>query len=94
MLWHMLTFVLWGALNPEESRLHLDWERLVFSLVESVLFAIIGLGFFALSYLVIQKFTPFSIRKEIEEDQNVALAVVLGAVIIGIAIIVAAPLRG
>jgi uncharacterized membrane protein YjfL (UPF0719 family) len=37
--------------------------------------------------------TPFSLRKEIEEDQNVALGVVLGAVVIGIAIIVAAAIR-
>jgi hypothetical protein len=38
--------------------------------------------------------TPLSLRKEIEEDQNVALCVVLGAVVIGIAIIVAAAIRG
>jgi uncharacterized membrane protein YjfL (UPF0719 family) len=34
------------------------------------------------------------LRKEIEEDQNVALGVVLGAVVIGIALIVAAAIRG
>ena len=33
---------------------------------------------------------PFSLRKEIEEDQNVALGVVIGAVILGLAHIIAA----
>ncbi len=72
----------------------MDWEKLLFALVESLIFTLIGLGLFAIAWGIIQKFTPFSIRKEIEEDQNVALGIVLGAVIIGIAIIVAAPLRG
>jgi hypothetical protein len=34
------------------------------------------------------------VRKEIEEDQNTALAVVIGAVIIGIAIVIAAAIQG
>ena len=51
-------------------------------------------AFFALAYLAIQKVTPFSLRKEIEEDQNVALAIVLGAVFLGIAIIIAAAMHG
>jgi putative membrane protein len=33
------------------------------------------------------KMTPFSIRKELEEDQNIALGIVMGAALIGIAII-------
>ncbi|MAC28960.1 MAG: hypothetical protein CMN31_12110 [Sandaracinus sp.] len=40
------------------------------------------------------KISPFSVRKEIEEDQNTALAVVMGSVILGIALIVAAAMLG
>jgi uncharacterized membrane protein YjfL (UPF0719 family) len=40
------------------------------------------------------KVAPFSVRKEIEEDQNTALAVLMGSVILGIAIIVAAAVQG
>ena len=47
-------------------------------------------GIFLAAFYVIVKVTPFSIRKEIEEDQNTALAVVIGAVIIGLALIVSA----
>jgi uncharacterized membrane protein YjfL (UPF0719 family) len=38
--------------------------------------------------------TPFSIRKEIEEDQNIALGIVIGAMLLGIALIIAAAING
>ena len=44
--------------------------------------------------LGINKVAPFSIRKEIEEDQNTALGIVIGSVIIGVAMIVSAALHG
>jgi putative membrane protein len=57
-------------------------------------FALIGLIVFALTFYIVVKVVPFSIRKEIEEDHNVALAIVLGAVFIGIAMIVSAAVHG
>jgi putative membrane protein len=63
-------------------------------LVTTVIFTLFGLLVFGLAYTVIVKATPFSIRKEIEEDQNVALAIVIGAVIIGISLIIAAAIQG
>ena len=60
----------------------------------AVVFAFIGLGLFGVTFLIIGKVSPFCIRKEIEEDQNSALAIVMGAVILGIAIIVAASIHG
>jgi uncharacterized membrane protein YjfL (UPF0719 family) len=38
--------------------------------------------------------SPFSVKKEIEEDQNSALAIIIGALIIGISIIIAAAING
>ncbi|MBI4956556.1 MAG: DUF350 domain-containing protein [Myxococcales bacterium] len=58
--------------------------------LSSLVFVAIGLVVFALAFWLITKVSPFSIRKEIEEDQNVALGIVIGAVIIGLAIIIAA----
>ena len=66
----------------------IDW--LLNALVSSIAFTALGLVLFGLAYLIVQKMTPFSIRKEIEEDQNTALAIVLAAIIIGIAMIVSA----
>ena len=62
--------------------------------VSSLVFSGIGIVLFALAYLIIVKASPFSIRKEIEHDQNVALAIVIASVILGIAIILAAAVSG
>lgn len=63
-------------------------------IVTTVVFVILGLIVFALAFLVIAKSTPFSVRKEIEEDHNVALAIVIAAVILGSALIIAAAVHG
>ena len=64
------------------------------SLLNVAVYTLAGLLLFALAFFVIGKATPFSIRKEIEEDQNVALAIVIGSVIIGIALIIVASIVG
>jgi uncharacterized membrane protein YjfL (UPF0719 family) len=69
-------------------------EQLGHSLLTTVCFVAVGLFFFAVAFFVIVKVTPFSIRKEIEDDQNTSLAIIIGSVIIGIAIIVAAAVHG
>ena len=70
------------------------FEELAPVLVTTAIFTAFGLLVFGLAYFIILKATPFSIRKEIEEDQNVALAVVIGAVIIGISLIISAAIQG
>lgn len=60
----------------------------------SLAWVALGMVLFALAFWVIVKVAPFSIRKEIEDDQNTALAVLIGAVILGIAHIVAAAIHG
>ena len=69
-------------------------EELTNVLVSTAIFTAFGLVVFGLAYTIIVKATPFSIRKELEEDQNTALAIVIGAVIIGIALIIAAAIQG
>jgi len=58
--------------------------------VTAIVFAALGLVAFCGSVWVITKLTPFSVRKEIEEDQNTSLAIIIGAMIIGMSIIIAA----
>lgn len=70
-----------------------DWlglPHLVRSLLGAAIFTLLGLVIFAISMMVVSRVAPFSIRKEIEEDQNVAVGVMLGAMMIGISIIIAA----
>jgi uncharacterized membrane protein YjfL (UPF0719 family) len=57
-------------------------------------FAVLGMALFGLAWIIVVKVSPFSIRKEIEEDQNTALGIILGSLIIGISIIIAAAVSG
>jgi uncharacterized membrane protein YjfL (UPF0719 family) len=63
-------------------------------ILAAIIFAAVGLVAFCASLWVISKITPFSLRKEIEEDQNTALGVIIGAMIIGMSIIIAAAIHG
>lgn len=56
----------------------------------SLFYTGLGVVIFLLAMFAMVKLTPFSIRKEIEEDQNVALGIVIGAVMLGLAHIIAA----
>ena len=69
-------------------------DQLVNLVVTTLVFSLVGILLFALAFFVIVKIAPFSTRKEIEEDQNTALAILIGSVIIGIALIVAAAVHG
>ena len=69
-------------------------DQLLNLLLTTLVFSLLGIILFALAFLIIVKIAPFSTRKEIEEDQNTALAILIGSVIIGIAVIVASAVHG
>ncbi len=69
-------------------------DQLLNLLVTTLVFSLLGIVLFAVAFIVIVKILPFSTRKEIEEDQNIALAILIGSVIIGIAVIVASAVHG
>lgn len=81
------------ALNPALA-LVVPMESILPIVVTTVVFVTIGLLVFALAFIIIAKATPFSVRKEIEEDHNVALAIVIASVILGSAMIIAAAIHG
>ncbi len=62
--------------------------------ISSAVFSGIGIIAFAVAFGLIVKFTPFSIRKEIEEDQNTSLGIIIAGVLIGIALIISAAVHG
>jgi putative membrane protein len=57
-------------------------------------YTVFGIVIFGVAFWLITKLVPFSMRKEIEEDQNTALAILVGAVLLGLAIIIAATIHG
>ncbi|HSV45014.1 MAG TPA: DUF350 domain-containing protein [Ramlibacter sp.] len=60
----------------------------------SIVYALIGVLVFWISFIVIDKLTPYKLWEEIVEKQNMALGVVVGAMCLGISVIVAAAIHG
>ena len=69
-------------------------DQLGEALVTTAAVSVVGLLVFCLAFFVMDKLSPFSLRKEIETDHNMAVAVIMAAVIIGIALIVASAVSG
>ena len=64
------------------------------AIVGSILYALIGVVVFWLSFVIIDLLTPYKLWEEIVEKQNQALALVVAAMALGISIIVAAAIHG
>lgn len=62
-------------------------------LVPTLVYFVVGLLLFGFSVWVMEKVAPFSIRKEIEEDQNDALGILMGSTLVSLAILLAAVMR-
>jgi putative membrane protein len=60
----------------------------------SILYALIGVAIFWLCFVIIDKITPYNLWEELVEKQNVALGIVVGAMALGVSIIVAAAVHG
>jgi uncharacterized membrane protein YjfL (UPF0719 family) len=69
-------------------------DELLPVLETTIVFVAIGLIVFAVAFLIVVLVAPFSVKKEIEEDQNISLAIIIGSVIIGIAMIISAAIHG
>jgi len=69
-------------------------DELMPVLITTIIFVAIGLVVFLLAFLLVVMLAPFSVKKEIEEDHNTSLAIIIGAIIIGIAMIIASAIHG
>jgi putative membrane protein len=67
-------------------------DQLLEVLVTTLIFVFIGILFFAVAYWILSRI--FNIHKEIEEDHNTALGIVIGSIMIGLALIIAAAIQG
>ncbi|KWT82621.1 MULTISPECIES: DUF350 domain-containing protein [unclassified Variovorax] len=72
--------------------LGIEWLRPA-AFLGSILYALIGVLMFWITFLLIDKLTPYDLWQEIVEKQNVALGVVVAAMSLGISIIVAAAIH-
>jgi putative membrane protein len=62
-------------------------------LLSSLIYALLGIVIFAFAFFLCDKLTPGELWKELIEKQNIALAIVAGAVAIGICMIVSAAIH-
>ncbi|MBV9773568.1 MAG: DUF350 domain-containing protein [Gemmatimonadetes bacterium] len=59
-------------------------------LLAALIYSLLGIVIFIVSFMLIDRLTPGSLWKEIIDEHNTALAVMVGAMSIGISIIIAA----
>lgn len=67
---------------------------LIRHLLAALIFSVFGVLTLALCVWIMGRLSPFSLVKEIEEDHNTAAAIVMGAVLLGMSIIIAAAILG
>ena len=72
--------------------LGIEWLRPA-AFLGSILYAVIGVLIFWLTFVIIDKVTPYDLWQEIIEKQNVALGLVIAAMSLGICVIVAAAIH-
>lgn len=78
------------AQEKAESSMHLLGEHLL----AAILFSVVGIVVFSVCLFIMEKITPFSILKEIGEEHNQAVAMIVSAIVLGISIIIAASILG
>jgi uncharacterized membrane protein YjfL (UPF0719 family) len=66
---------------------------LLSNMVAALVFALIGIAVFAVSFFILDRLTPFELWREICERQNTALATLIGLVSLGLGIIIAAAIH-
>lgn len=69
------------------------WETHLGHVVSALVFSLIGIVMFGLAFVLLRKLLPFNIYKELEEDQNIALGILMASVMIGISIIISSAIR-
>ncbi len=63
------------------------------NVVSALVFTFIGIFIFVLAFIVMDKLTPYHLWKEIVQEHNMALAILVGAMSIGICIIIASAIH-
>jgi putative membrane protein len=63
-------------------------------LLASIVYSLVGIGLLVISFYVFEKLTPGTLRKEILEDQNTALAILGAAFMLAVALIISAAIHG
>jgi putative membrane protein len=63
-------------------------------IVNSIIYSFLGIIILIIAYFIIEKITPENTWKEVVQKNNIAVAIVLAAFIIGISMIISAAIHG
>lgn len=77
-----------GAVVPEPTSVAWWW-----ALVNTILYSVMGIVILCVGFIVIDKITPYDLWKELIESKNMALAIVVGLMSLGICIIIASAMH-
>ena len=68
-------------------------DNLLNNLIAAAVYALLGIVLFGLAFYIVEKLTPGVFWKEIMEDQNIALGLLVGLMAVGLSIIIAAAIH-
>lgn len=60
------------------------------NILNAVIYAVLGIAIFLCAFIIVDRMTPYHLWKEIVQDKNIALAILVGAMSLGMCIIIAA----
>ena len=63
------------------------------NLVAAVVFAALGIVVLVTAFVIIDRLTPYHLWKEIIDEHNTALAILIGLISLGISVIIAAAIH-
>jgi uncharacterized membrane protein YjfL (UPF0719 family) len=68
-------------------------DTLTANVVAAIVFAVLGIVVFIGSFVLIDRLTPYQLWKEIIDEHNTALAILIGAIALGLSIVIAAAIH-
>ncbi len=63
------------------------------NVISALVFTFLGILVFVIAFVIMDKVTPYHLWKEIVQEHNIALAILVGAMSIGICIIIASAIH-
>ena len=63
-------------------------------LINSLIYSVVGLVVFCVGFVIIDKLTPYNLWEQLVKEKNIALAIVVGSVSIGLCLIISAAVHG
>jgi uncharacterized membrane protein YjfL (UPF0719 family) len=65
-------------------------DALASNVIAALVFAVLGITVFLVAFVAVDRLTPYALWREIIDEHNTALAILIGSIALGMSIIVAA----